>query len=88
MTKAGYTFAGWGTKADSATADAGAENAKYTPEADVTLYAVWTANTVGGTVTAADGNTYTVSGEGATFTGQKGGDYRCHSCEERQWEFR
>ena len=74
VTKAGYTFAGWGTKADSATADAGAENAKYTPEADVTLYAVWTANTVGGTVTAADGNTYTVSGEGATFTGKKGGE--------------
>ena len=74
VTKAGYTFAGWGTKTDSATADAGAENAKYTPEADVTLYAVWTANTVGGTVTATDGNTYTVSGEGATFTGKKGGE--------------
>ena len=74
VTKAGYTFAGWGTKADSAAADAGAADAKYTPSADVTLYAVWTANTVGGNVAAADESTYTVSGEGATFTGKKGGE--------------
>ena len=74
VTKAGYTFAGWGTKADSATADAGEANAEYAPSADVALYAVWAANTVGGTVTAADKDSYSVSGNEATFTGKKGGE--------------
>ena len=44
------------------------------PSADVALYAVWAANAVGGTVTAADKDSYSVSGNEATFTGKKGGE--------------
>ena len=56
LQKTGYTFAGWNTQADGNGTDY-AEGATYTTDADVTLYAKWTALP-----------TYTVSydGNGAT----------------------
>ena len=40
--KTGYTFGGWYTDS-GLTASAGSANAKYTPNANITLYAKWTA---------------------------------------------
>ena len=43
-TRTGYTFAGWYTSASGGT-KVGAGGASYTPSANITLYAQWTANT-------------------------------------------
>ena len=43
-TRTGYTFAGWNTKQDG-TGNTYAKGATYSTNADVTLYAKWTANT-------------------------------------------
>ena len=43
-TRTGYTFAGWNTKQDG-TGTTHAKGATYSANADVTLYAKWTANT-------------------------------------------
>ena len=43
-TRTGYTFAGWNTKADGSGTNY-AKGATYSANADVTLYAKWTANT-------------------------------------------
>ncbi len=45
FSKTNYAFAGWATSSD-ATSAAYADGASYTAEADVTLYAVWTAITL------------------------------------------
>ena len=49
-TRTGYTFAGWNTKADGSGTDY-AKGATYSANADVTLYAKWTANVTTHTVT-------------------------------------
>ena len=53
-TRAGYEFAGWNTKADG-TGDNYDAGASYTANANVTLYAQWTENTVEVTLNANGG---------------------------------
>ena len=69
-TYAGYSFKEWNTMEDG-TGDAVSDT--YTPTADTTLYAIWDANTVGGTVEAAEESSFTVT-SGADFTGKRGGE--------------
>ena len=52
-TRTGYTFAGWNTKADGSGTNY-AEGATYTANADVTLYAKWTAIRCNITLTRGD----------------------------------
>lgn len=63
LVKAGYTFAGWNTLANSSGTDYAA-GASYTADANVTLYAKWTATSSlwvvsDSNLTDPDGNTYT-----------------------------
>ena len=77
LTKAGYTFIGWGTANTDTAATAGAAGVTYgagTLSGNVTLYAVWEANTVGGTVACDDATVDVDSSSAATFTGKKGGE--------------
>jgi uncharacterized repeat protein (TIGR02543 family) len=61
--RAGFTFSGWNTKADG-TGRSLANSAQYSFDSNISLYAVWTPNTVtpaknlpaGGTVSASDAN--------------------------------
>jgi len=55
LSKTGYTFSGWNTKADGTGTNYGA-GASYTPESDVTLYAKWDAVTYTVTFHANGGN--------------------------------
>ena len=68
LTYAGYSFKGWNTKTDGTGTTV---SGTYAPTADTTLYAIWDANTVGGTVEAAESSSFTVT-SGANFTGKKG----------------
>ena len=62
-TRTGYTFAGWNTK-QNGTGTTYAKGATYSTNADVTLYAKWTANTY--TITYKDQNNANFSGSHAT----------------------
>ena len=64
-TRTGYTFAGWNTKADGSGTDY-AKGATYSANADVTLYAKWTAHTY--TVKFnANGGTGTMANQSFTY---------------------
>ena len=59
-TRTGYTFAGWNTKADGTGTNYNA-SATYSANADVTLYAKWTANTYAVTLNQQSGTGGTTS---------------------------
>ncbi|MEJ0014929.1 MAG: InlB B-repeat-containing protein [Actinomycetota bacterium] len=72
FTKTGYTFTGWNTAAN-ASGTAYADGATYSFGADITLYAIWTANTNTITYAAGGGDGVAPSSpttvlSGATFT--------------------
>ena len=72
FTRAGYTFSKWHTLAAGTGGTDYTAGANVPGTADLTLYAVWTANTVGGSVVSAGGAAYTITGTDATFTGKTG----------------
>jgi len=56
-TRTGYTFAGWNTYSNGS-GTSYVSGASYTDNADVTLYAQWTANVIYGTSVTYEGETY------------------------------
>ena len=69
FSRSGYTFAGWATS-NTATSAAYADGASYTANADVTLYAVWTAITLSSiSVSGTPSKTVYLSGESFDSTG-------------------
>ena len=74
FTRAGYTFSKWNTADDGSGTDVNAGAATAAITADATYYAVWTENTVGGTVTKAVDSVVAFTITGNTFTGKKGGE--------------
>ena len=69
-----YTFSKWNTADDGSGTDVNAGAATAAITADATYYAVWTENTVGGTVTKAVDSVVAFTITGNTFTGKKGGE--------------
>jgi len=76
LVKTGFTFGGWSVDVDvDDDDDILAANDSYTPEEDVTLYAVWTSNSSGPLATVTfDGNGKTSGDVPATITNKKVGD--------------
>ena len=80
--KSGFYFAGWGTSAD-ATESAYADGAEYTANADITLYALWSAMPVYSVNVSSEHGTVTLS----QATGIEGTEITLSNTPAIGWQF-
>ncbi|MBQ6028610.1 MAG: InlB B-repeat-containing protein [Treponema sp.] len=82
FSKSGFYFAGWGTSAD-ATESAYADGAEYTANADITLYALWSAMPVYSVNVSSEHGTVTLS----QATGIEGTEITLSNTPAIGWQF-